>query len=230
MGEIPPYFLKHVKQVIFHRRYIDDGFVLVRSAAAATELVKGLNEASNLNLTFQISSETGIYLDLQCYKGSCWLRARHIDFMVYIKPLSKFLYLHALSNHPSSIFTGIVKGELIRFLRNTSDKHTWMLKIGMLFQMFTQRGYSAAHLRKAFASIKFEDRSRYLLEIPYRQFEPLPFVVAPYHPGTRATWRAVKKWVEATTTSTKVRERWPPSVILRRTTTVGRRVISSQAS
>ena len=89
-----------------------------------------------------------------------------MDVTVYTKPISKFLYLHGKSSHPPPLFTGIIKGEIIRFLRSTSDELTWLHKIKFLITMFIQRGYPYHAVHAAVRAIKFADRDRYLAQLP----------------------------------------------------------------
>lgn len=53
------------------------------------------------------------------------------DVEIYTKLISQFLYLHAASSHPRHVFSVLVNGDLIRYLRNTSDQQTWIRKVSV---------------------------------------------------------------------------------------------------
>ena len=71
---------------------------------------------------------------------------------MYSKPISKFLYIHASTNHPRHVLTGVVKGELIRFLRSTNNRENWAKKCSLLFKRLRNRGYSNSILRELAAT------------------------------------------------------------------------------
>lgn len=150
--------------------------------------MKELNKCSNLEVTHIISYNNAIYLDVEIYKGPRWLKEKQLDFSVYTKPISKFLYLHIRCNHPPHVFSGIVKGQMIRFLRNTSDKQRWIGKIRFLMKMLSQRGYTGKAMKDAYKTIRFEDRGTDLLPRIQDKEDQDPFVTLKYHPKARDTW------------------------------------------
>ena len=144
---------------------MDDVIVLMRNREDFLKLAQDLNNATNLNIEWNISNQEAIYLDLKICKGHRFRQYSTQDVEIYTKPISKFLYLHGTSSHPKHVFTGIVKGEIIRFLRNTSDHETWTRKVKMLFNMLIQRGYTKSILKNAIKDIKYENRYKYLLSL-----------------------------------------------------------------
>ena len=53
-------FKRNSKFVIMNRRYVDDGLVFIRSESAAHKIAEELNNASNLNITWNISTTEAI--------------------------------------------------------------------------------------------------------------------------------------------------------------------------
>lgn len=157
-----PTFVKYRTNIVMQRRYIDDGFGITRNRESPEAVLHELNECSNLNIIHQVSQHKAIYLDVEVYKGNRMKNQGIADVKIYTKPISKFLYLHAKSNHPRHVFAGIVKGEAIGFLRNTRDEKTWLQKMQKLLEMFRQRGYKANYLKETLKTIKFKDRQKYL--------------------------------------------------------------------
>jgi hypothetical protein len=174
--------------IIYNRRYIDDGLLLINDDKQIPLLQTALNEYSNLNLTWQNTTTHGIYLDSEIYEGIRLYETGVLDLQVYTKPISKFLYLNGKSCHPPFIFTGIIKGEMILFLRNTSNEKVWLRKITFLFTMLNQRGYTARWLRQARQFVTFTDRDRYLKpRIPVDRPQHIAFTI-PY-PQAKIVWR-----------------------------------------
>lgn len=93
-------FRKFIGNMILNRRYIDDGFVVMRSKESGQALANGLNGVTNLNIEWTISNQEAIYLDIRVFKGPRFQNAKIVDVEIYTKPISKFLYLHAASSHP----------------------------------------------------------------------------------------------------------------------------------
>lgn len=118
-----PVFLRS-KGIIMNRRYIDDGFVIGRCKEDLEKVAHSIHAYTNFSITWSISDSKVIYLNLEIYEEKRFKDTGSLDLAVYSKPVCKFLYLHRKSNHPPHVFTGVVKGELIRYLRNTSDLET----------------------------------------------------------------------------------------------------------
>lgn len=92
--------------ILYARRYIDDGFVILRQPEAAQNFSDALEAHCNLHFTITWDQTSVLYPDLEIYEGTrCCIRGI-LDFQVYTKPISKFLYLHGKSNHPRHVHTG----------------------------------------------------------------------------------------------------------------------------
>lgn len=219
------------RDIIYQRRYIDDGLILLRNGKNIQALLDQLKSTSGLSFTHEESTSQAIFLDLRIYKGERFRRSRILDTEVYTKPISKFLYLHGKSNHPRHVFTGIVKGEMIRFLRNTSSEVIWLKKIKFLFEKLSHRGYTRKYLRDAYSCITFSDRHLYL-QIVDRPANLDSFVVTGYHASIRNRWISLRKWATFyfKNKDVQVIEKWPRQLIYRRSETVARNLISSKVT
>ena len=164
---LAPVFETVAALIRFHKRYIDDGFVIFRgSRALAEELFRQINNLHpSLTVTFDISDYEAIFLDLRFWKGPGWSHTGFLDCEVYQKPVSKFLYLPFRSETPRATLRGMIIGELIRFITHCSD-YMAFLRIAKLFWFrLRARGYPHRFLNKAFAlAPKYTDRDT-LLEL-----------------------------------------------------------------
>lgn len=193
-----PVMKRFVKHVIWDRCYLDDSFVIARTREAAVSRMENLNHASNLVLKREVSCYEAIYLDFRIFKGENFRRHGIFDTGVYKKPISKFLYLHGISNHPKHTTTGIIKGEMIRYLRNTSSRRLWTFKTRFFYQKMAERYYSRSEMQEAMEYASFEERGKYLANYEPKPFQPDAFVVYQYHPQLRKASKALEKWVYVT--------------------------------
>lgn len=221
---------KYVRQVILSRRYLDDGFVVIRTREAANLLMKNLNDISNLTMTWQTSPYEAMYLDLRIFKGENFRTYGLLDTGVYTKPISKFLYLLGKSNHPKHITTGIIKGEMIRYLRNTSSERLWTLKTRFLYEKLAERGYSRSQLQEAMQYVSFMERGKYLGDFTPKELSSDAFVVCQYHSQLTKAWKALKKWVNVSQKHPYIRRAWPRMIIYKRGVTIQRKGISAKSS
>lgn len=176
------------RDILFQSRYIDDGLILIETEESARETVERLNSISNLNLTWDISSRSAIYLDLEVHKGKRFNTKRQLDVRVYFKPTNKLLYLPASSFHPKVHKTCIVKGEAIRCLRNCSDKAEWLQAMAHIFKGLMARGYKPQDIQKQWKTIKFEDRQKYIFGNGSKSKIDGTLVLTRYHPELKSYW------------------------------------------
>lgn len=115
-------------------------------------------------------------LDLQVYKGPRFEREGKLDIRPHFKSTNLFQYLHFSSSHPRSIFSGIVKGELTRILRNSTDEHAYRDATDLLIDKFGQRGYPKKHLLQTRGEIPFTNRLEALKDKEQNSERTLPFV------------------------------------------------------
>jgi hypothetical protein len=104
--------------ICLYKRFIDDGFSITRSFDTAVEIIRTLKQ-SGLDFTFEISSKSVHFLDLEIYKGPLFESTGLLSFKTYRKSMNKFLYLPAFSSHHPSTIRSWVYAEILR-LRNTN--------------------------------------------------------------------------------------------------------------
>ena len=225
---------KYQKYIAIQLRYVDDGFMVIRGdIQLAKSIVNDLDKHSNLNLTLEGAGDSATFMDIEFYKGERFKAVGILDSKTYTKPISKFLYLHGKSNHPEHTFKGLVKGELIRFLRNTSSEKVWNEQVKFLFSKLSERGYTAKWLRQAFQVIKFKDRLKYLQEGTPKARIPEAYIKTGYHHRFKKRWKGLHKWltVRCRTGTYDIRrlvERWPAMIINTRGSTIANKAISAK--
>ena len=95
------------------------------------------------------SQESITFSDLEIYKGHRFNTTRILDTKLYKKPTNPQTFLHFDSCHSSSTFPTIVRGELLRALRATSDAENYSIAVNKLLECFQERGYPKQLLMKA---------------------------------------------------------------------------------
>ena len=135
----------------FYKRFLDDGFLIWQGSKE--QLLKFLNMANDhddsINLTWEINETSCDFLDVTIFKGNRFSHHNILDTKVYFKVTDTHELLDKHSWHPKHVFNGIVKSQLIRYLRicnNMSDFHDATSK---LFKVLRERRhYSGRLLRK----------------------------------------------------------------------------------
>ena len=171
-------FARYARYIAYHRRVIDDGFLLwTGTRAMALAMFAELNAINrNIQMTFDISAYKAIFLDLTITKGAGFLSSRVLDTQTFQKAINKYLYTPFLSEHPLHCFTGLVHGEVIRYIKRYSH-FRFFLHIMRLFKARLRlRGYTAKFLADAFKTARrYKDRSKLLN--PVRKDTNLPSLV-----------------------------------------------------
>lgn len=163
------FLLKHDRWeefgIVIYQRYLDDGFMIVDSTVANIERMKyqwGC-KIPGISFTWEVklltpSSTSVSFLDLRVGldQRSC------LFFQTFEKILNKYLYIAADSDHPSSVKRSLVTTELIRHARNCTFQCDFDRFKNSFWYRLRARGYSRIWLRRAFSSVQFANRQRYL--------------------------------------------------------------------
>lgn len=226
--------------ILFQSRYIDDGLLITHTEEQGRKVLHNLQQASNLNLTFEISSTRAIYLDLEVFKGRRFEKEGKLDLKVYFKPTNKLLYLPAISHHPITHKVGIVRGEAIRCLRNCSDKADWLKALAVIFKGLMLRGYQPSQIQAQWSKVRFEDRLKLIHESPIRSKPEGTLVMTQFHPELRTHWRMllekyplaryllVPRCGRYNKKQRAILAAWPPRVIFKDFNKLGKRLYQAK--
>jgi len=125
-------------QPSYYRRYINDIFFIWNHPISELDnFIDHLNSVHpTIKFTKSVSNTTITFLDLDIY-----IENNQFQTKTHFKTTNTFSYLHGHSNHPPSTFKGVIKGENIRILRNTSQASTYNDTINFITQQFKIRKY-----------------------------------------------------------------------------------------
>ena len=156
------------KGVIFFKRFVDDCFfaVLKRLLAAFQALLNGL--CDGIVFTFGGTDSHCVMLDLSISKGPKWLATGHLDYAVYQKPINAYHYLTYHSDHPRATKQGFVKGELMRYARNSSNPDVFLDICRDFYLRLRNRGYPPGFLLPIFKAVSYGGRLKALTGSPHR--------------------------------------------------------------
>ena len=169
-------------------RFRDDVFALYTgSEAEARRFLDAANKMHpTLKFKYEISEETGTFLDTTVFKGSRFGLENVLDFKPYTKPSEKFQYIHRQSAHPKAVFKGLIKGELIRFVRTSTNKEDYINRALVFQEKLLIRGYSSQEFEHALAQVDHNLRQEYLLEKEKSSIKNTPLVfTTTYNPHLR---------------------------------------------
>lgn len=225
--------------IILQERYIDDGFILVSNQDSAIRIITALQNCTNLNLTYDIDTQRAIFLDLIIHKGVRFEQERRLDLRTYFKPTNRLLYLPMASNHPAAMKSGIIKGEAIRTLRNSSNKLHWLQDLGFIFKGLMARGYPPSFIQRAWKSVNWEDREFYITCRTSKQSPQGTLLFTKFHPETKFHWRKIitqypfenifpKRLFKWNQRQLSILNHWPPNIIWHEFRKIGNHMIASR--
>ena len=162
---LAPVFARFAMFLLLHLRYIDDGVLIFRGSRAQLDILIAELRAIdpvNLQFTFEVSERSAIFLDSFIFKGDRWQSTGILDYSCYQKAVNRYLYLPFSTETPRHILSGFIRGELIRYLKRSSDELSFVRMQVIFFHRLRARGYPVAFLRPLFAlSPTFSDQPKY---------------------------------------------------------------------
>jgi len=192
--ELFPKLDPQVRQSLLYRRYIDDGFFVWPSSRESLDIfIDNLRQVMRpLELTFVISDQSIEFLDLVIFKGPRFQNSNHFDLKVHQKLFNKYLYLPPKSFHPRHTFLGMIKGELIRYVRICSSRPDFEQMKSLFAERLRSRGFSPRLIRSGLRQIHYEHRARYLYENSEKTSSRGLTLVVPHHPSVAfLNWKSL---------------------------------------
>ena len=110
-------------------------------------------------------------LDLEISRGTRFRENKHLDVSLHVKKTNPQNFLHYSSCHPPQTFTTIIRGEILRAVRCTSDQKSFTTILDRLLEKFKSRGYPEWLLRQTAEQIQFKDRMKHLHPAPKKTLD-----------------------------------------------------------
>ena len=112
-----------------------------------------------LKFTHEWSKTEINFLDLTLYKGERFNNTQILDIKCFSKPCDTFQYLSRDSSHPYACFSGMVKGEAIRYIRNSSSETEYEKKLDFFNSKLLTRGYKKFEVLNCLVDISYKRRN-----------------------------------------------------------------------
>lgn len=168
----------------FYRRYVDDSLAIVIPQPGLTALevaqrfLHQLNHCgSGLSFTMEWHPTQLPFLDLKVQ-----LHENRVIFDCFQKALNKYAYITHRSYHPPSLKRGFIKGELIRYARNTTHEEDFVSMKNRFRHRLFARGYTPRFIESTFKSIDHQSRADYLRQRPRPPLSEIAPLVIRYTP------------------------------------------------
>lgn len=183
------------RSVPLYCRYLDDIFSIVEKQAAEPVVTIMQHMHRKIRFTFSISNAEGIFLDLMLSFGQRYLQSGIVEIDCYQKPDNIYSYVPWVSMHPKTTKLGVIKGEMVRYIRNSSDEQQYVQRVLRFAERIHARGFPRRVVVQTILNgPKYSDRQtfigraaassrRHLDEHSTVKPEPAPFVLMPYHPA-----------------------------------------------
>ncbi len=171
----------HITPLLW-KRYIDD--ILCMWPGTQSELEKFteyLNKSHpTIKFTYESSRTEIDFLDITIYKGKRFNHKSILDVKPFFKKTNKFQYLQYNSAHPRQTFRSVLKGELTRLLRASSDPEIYTTIQEKLRTEFRNRGYPNKLIQQVIDSVPHNNRQDTLTQTNKQTKEYDTFLVVEY--------------------------------------------------
>lgn len=171
--------IREMEQSVFlYRRFLDDVFAYIHPTAASEFMLRMNMLHPKLRFDFVTHPTESAFLDLRIHKGARFQTSRIFDLSVHQKKMNLYLYIPFHSFHTDAMKRSFIQTELMRYIRNSSDRKEYAQLKQTFFQRLRDRGYPSSFLVPIFDSIHYQDRCFFLsntaelLQHPLRQTQP----------------------------------------------------------
>jgi len=149
-------------RVHLYRRFLDDVFAYLNEDVAEEFMSRMNSLHPKLRFEFVRHPTEAAFLDLRIHKGSRFTSSGVFDLSVHQKKMNLYLYIPFRSFHTDAMKRSFIQTELMRYIRNSSDKTEYMQLKHIFYQRLRDRGYPSSFLIPIFNSIYYSDRELFL--------------------------------------------------------------------
>ena len=145
-----------------YHRFLDDLFAFIARSAAAEFMARMNRLHPKLRFEFVQSESEAAFLDLRIHKGDRFAASGVFDLSVHQKKMNLYLYIPYNSFHTDAMKRGFIQTELMRYIRNCSDRTEYARIKNRFYQRLRDRGYPHEFLQPIFRNIFYADRPYFL--------------------------------------------------------------------
>ena len=150
----------YAQHLTLYMRFIDDIFVIRDGTRdILLEFLSAMNaKDERIKLTYEISDSKIPFLDLLLFKDSA---SPTLQYSTFQKPLNKYLYIPFESFHPTSNKKAFIKGEPMRYARNSFSFSSFTETRLLFWKRLRLRCYLTQFLLPIFREISYSNRCKW---------------------------------------------------------------------
>jgi hypothetical protein len=111
----------------------------------------------SIRLTSDINSASGVFFDIEAFKGPQFLACGLLDIRLYQKPINSYLYIPPTSFHHPSVFTSFISAEIRRYRLLCSQDSDFRTMLTLFYDRLLARGYQVNLLIPLFSTLPNRD-------------------------------------------------------------------------
>lgn len=159
--------------LFLYRRFLDDIFAYLERGAVE-EFKSRMNRLHpKLRFDFVVHSSEAAFLDLLVHKGPRFSEHNIFDLSVHQKKMNLYLYIPYHSFHSDAMKRSFIQTELMRYIRNSSQRDDYSRLKRIFYQRLRDRGYPSFFLLPIFNSVFYADRCFFLWPSATLHLHPL---------------------------------------------------------
>jgi hypothetical protein len=166
--------------IYFYGRYRDDGFLIYHGNENEIKTLFAIANGHHplLQFTYEYAQTSMNFLDVDVYKGEIFENNATLDLKTYFKTPNSFIYLHRESCHSRHVFTGFIKGEAIRHIRNANDKNELQTILSSFKLNLIKRGYNELEIDDNINQALSNNRAEFLNKKSKKHTKEIPLVLS----------------------------------------------------
>jgi len=147
------------EELIFYKRFLDDILLILdcTDILDVNEYISSLVKHRYLKFTFEIGYNCVNFLDT-----TISIKDNRISVSLFKKPMSRHVYLHASSNHPSHLKNSLYYSQGLRVVRTCSEMSERLKNLLLMFKQFSTRWYDDKLLYSIFEKLMYISRGQAL--------------------------------------------------------------------
>lgn len=174
-----------------YRRFLDDVFGYLKRLAVAAFMTRMNQLHPKLRFEFVTHDSEAAFLDLRIHKGPRFAESLIFDLSVHQKKMNLYLYIPYHSFHTDAAKRSFIQTELMRYIRNSSDRSEYSELKKIFYQRLRDRGYPSSFLLPIFGSIFYADRHFFLWPSATLHLHPL---IITHPPRSACLIRRMARW------------------------------------
>ena len=148
---------------ILIKRYIDDIFMIWHKRHDLSKFLDSINRHHPKIHFTSVQSDTSVnFLDITIRKSKHFEVTGKLNVSTFQKENNLYQYLHFSSNHPRSVFKGLIVGEAIRYVRTNSSEYNYRTQVQKFSNRLLERSYPTKVIKNALSKVNYNKRAQYI--------------------------------------------------------------------